>query len=252
MRSGVTVRSHAYGNGLHHLRTDDGPLVARRVIVATGALHRPAVPGFAAALDPALAQRHSSDYHRPGDLPPGPVLVVGAGTAGADIALDLARGREVWLSGRRTGHVPVGLVRSAVVRRLLYDRRVPPGRWIRALAVRRGGPLIWQSEAALRRAGVRRVPRVAGVRDGLPLLADGRVLPVAAVVWCTGFRPDYGWLDPRAAGADGWPEHHRGVSATVAGLGFVGLPWQNTFGSGFLGGMPGDAAHVVRRLMPPA
>ncbi|XVU21640.1 flavin-containing monooxygenase [Actinoplanes sp. CA-054009] len=250
VRSGVSVRSHAYAGSSHRLETGAGPIAAERVIVATGALHRPSVPEFAARL--RLPQLHSSRYHRPGDLPPGPVLVVGAGTAGADIALDLAAGREVWLSGRPTGHIPVGVVRSALVRRLLYDRRVPPGGLVRALVGRRGGPLIWQSEKTLRRAGIRRVPRVAGVRDGLPLLADGRVPPVTAVVWCTGFRPGYGWLDARAVGPGGWPAHRRGVSATVPGLGFVGLPGQNTFGSGFLGGMSGDAAYVVERLTPPA
>ena len=108
--------------------------------------------------------------------------------------------------------------------------------------------MIWQTETFLREAGIRRAPRVLGVRDGRPQLADGRVLAVDAVVWCTGFRPGYGWLDARALGPDGWPEQSRGVSSGLPGLGYVGVPGQNTLGSGFLGAMSGDAAYVVARL----
>jgi putative flavoprotein involved in K+ transport len=74
------------------------------------------------------------------------------------------------------------------------------------------------------------------------------VVEVPNVVWCTGFRPDYGWLDRCAVGPDGWPVHRRGISRTVPGLAFVGLPFQHTFASGFLAGMSSDAEHVVDRL----
>lgn len=109
-----------------------------------------------------------------------------------------------------------------------------PGERARRLLRRRGAPLIWHTARSLAAAGVVRVPRVTGVRDGLPVLADGRVLPVAAVVWCTGLRPRCDWLDPRAHG--------------VPSLGFVGLPFQHTLSSGTLGGMPSDAARVARQL----
>ncbi|WP_250005121.1 NAD(P)/FAD-dependent oxidoreductase [Actinoplanes sp. M2I2] len=251
VRPGSVVRTHRVDQGRHRLSGDGFAIETDRLIVATGACRTPATPAFAAALAPAVRHLHSGDYRRPSDLPAGRVLVVGAGPAGADIALELSATHEVWLAGESTGHIPVSLVRSAVVRRTVYDRRMPAGRLgrlVRARLARRGGPLIWQTEALLRRVGVRRVPRVAGVRDGLPQLVDGRVLAVAAVVWCTGFRPGYGWMDARALGPHGWPEHFRGVSATLPGLGYVGLPQQNTLGSGFLGAMSNDAASVVARL----
>ena len=47
--------------------------------------------------------------------------------------------------------------------------------------------------------GVERVSRVVGVRDGLPLLEDDRVLEPANVVWCTGFRQDFSWIDLRSS-----------------------------------------------------
>ncbi|SDM24888.1 putative flavoprotein involved in K+ transport [Nonomuraea maritima] len=248
--SGVAVTAHRWENGVHRIEAGGTRIEAARLIVATGACSRPVIPGFAAQLDPAVRHLHSARYRRPADLRPGPVLVVGAGTAGADIALDLASGHEVHLSGRPTGRVPLAVVRSAAVRRL-YGVRVPPGGLGRVLTgrlLRRGSPLRWQTEADLTAAGIRRVPRTAGVRHGRPLLADGRVLDVANVVWCTGLRPDLGWLTPGAVGPDGRPAHRHGISTTVPSLGFVGMPFQHTFASGFLGGMSDDAEHVVRRL----
>lgn len=265
----ATVRSHEVDGGRHLLTVDggpaaggiaaagggspvdDGPVIeADSVIAATGAFARPWVPAFAADLDPSVRQLHSADYRRPADLLPGPVLIVGAGTSGADLAMDLVAGHDVWLAGRSTGSVPVALARSRLVRRLVFRRRVPSGPVGRLAHGRlgRAAPLVWQSPASLRGVGVQRAPRVTGVRDGRPELADGRVLDVSNVVWATGYRPGFQWLTPAAVGPDGWPLHRQGVSTAVPGLGFVGLPLQNTFASGFLSGMPEDAALVVDRL----
>jgi putative flavoprotein involved in K+ transport len=251
VRTGVSVRSHAFDGERHRLTGSDGSVIEAPVVIgATGAFGVPMVPAFAVELDRSVRQLHSAGYRRPSDLEPGPVLVVGAGTSGADIAMDLAGAHEVWMAGRDTGSVPVALARSRTVRRLVFARRVPSGplgRLVRARG-RRAAPLVWQSPATLRAAGIRRVPRVTGIRDGRPLLADGRVLDVANVVWCTGYRPGFDWLAPGAAGPDGWPLHRRGVSTSIPGLGFVGLPSQRTLASGFLSGMPADAAWVVLRL----
>ena len=251
LRTGFSVRSHTVVGRRHRLTGEDGSVIeAQTVIAATGAFGVPARPAFAGELDPSQRQLHSAEYRRPSDLVDGPVLVVGAGTSGADIAMDLAGGHEVWMAGRSTGSVPVALARSPLVRRLAFGRRVPSGPLGRLVRRRlgRAAPLVWQSPATLRAAGIRRVPRVVGVRDGRPRLADGRVLDVANVVWCTGYRPGFDWLAPGATGPDGWPVHERGASTSIPGLGFVGLPLQNTFASGFLSGMPDDAASVVARL----
>ena len=249
VQTGVSVRSHTVAGQRHRLTVDDGSeLEADSVIAASGAFGVPVTPAFADELDPAIRQMHSSDYHRPGDLIPGPVLVVGAGSSGADIALDLVDKHEVWMAGRTTGSVPLALARSRIAHRV--GRSVPSGPLGRFLPARltRGGPLVWQSPRTLRAAGIRRVPRVTGIRDGRARLADDRVLDVANVIWCTGFRPNYHWIAPEAMGPDGWPPHRRGISTTVSGLGFVGLPLQNTLTSSVLSGMPADAAAVVRRL----
>jgi putative flavoprotein involved in K+ transport len=80
------------------------------------------------------------------------------------------------------------------------------------------------------------------------VLADGRVVEVADVIWCTGFAPDYTWIDPPALGQDGYPRHHRGVVADAPGLYFVGLPFHYSLNSALIGGVDRDSAYVVGQI----
>jgi len=70
---------------------------------------------------------------------------------------------------------------------------------------------------------------------------------VNSVIWCTGFRPDWRWIDLPAFNGEGYPVHHRGV-CQVDGLYVVGLPWLTTWGSGRFSGLARDVAHVVDHL----
>ena len=112
-----------------------------------------------------------------------------------------------------------------------------------------GGPLVRVKPADLVAAGVERVyARTVGVRDGLPLLDDGRVVDAANVIWCTGFRNDFGWIDLPVVGEDGYPRQKRGVVPDAPGLYFLGLPFLHSFGSMLVGGAGRDAAHVAGRI----
>jgi putative flavoprotein involved in K+ transport len=98
-------------------------------------------------------------------------------------------------------------------------------------------------------AGVERVPRVAGVSDeGLPLLEDGRALDVANVIWCTGFRQDFSWIDLPAFDEDGWPVHDRGIVAGESGLYFLGLKFQYAATSDVILGVGRDAAYIADHI----
>jgi putative flavoprotein involved in K+ transport len=98
-------------------------------------------------------------------------------------------------------------------------------------------------------AGVERVPKTVGVTDGMPTLEDGRVLDVANVIWCTGFRHDLSWIDLPIFGEDGELVHERGVVESEPGLYFVGLVFQYSAGSDVIPGVPRDARYVVTRLI---
>jgi putative flavoprotein involved in K+ transport len=126
--------------------------------------------------------------------------------------------------------------------------KTPIGRKVRPKFIGRAAPLIRIKSRDLRSAGVERVARVAGVRDGRPLLEDGRVLDVANVVWCTGFRYEFSWIDLPGIATDGEPLHERGVAAAAPGLYFVGLVFQTAATSDVIPGVGRDAAHIARHL----
>jgi len=189
----------------------------------------------------------------------GAVLIVGAGNSGAEIALDLAPRHRIWLAGRDTGYVPGnfggfgyqvgGIVFQTVMKLLTVDTL--PGRWLARNArgfFTRGLPLVRVRPKDLLKAGVQRVPRVAGVSGGQPVLDDGRVLDVANVVWSTGFVRDYRWIRLPVFDANGDPVHHRGVVQTEPGLYFTGLPFQSSLLSGVVPGAGADAKHIVQQI----
>ncbi|ODP32685.1 NAD(P)/FAD-dependent oxidoreductase [Pandoraea sp. ISTKB] len=100
IRTGVEVTKvvRNVGRPGFTVETSDGRYEALRVVVATGPFQRPVIPGIAPR-DDRLTQLHSADYRNPEQLPPGNVLVVGAGSSGVQIADELQRsGRQVYLS----------------------------------------------------------------------------------------------------------------------------------------------------------
>lgn len=99
VRTGVAVTAVRPHDGGWRVQTEDVELWSPAVVGATGDMHRPRIPWWAGDLDPGLPQLHSGRYRNADALPDGPVLVVGAGPSGQQIALDLAlAGRPVHLS----------------------------------------------------------------------------------------------------------------------------------------------------------
>ncbi|HYZ02114.1 MAG TPA: NAD(P)-binding domain-containing protein [Candidatus Binatia bacterium] len=257
-RTPVDAVRRAPGGEGYVVTTGEDRLEADQVVVATGAFQRPNVPEFAHELDPGIRQLHSSAYRSPSQLQEGPVLVVGASHSGADIAFEAARTHPTFLSGRGHGQLPFPIdsrrARMAwplilFVASHVLTMRTPLGRKM-ALRVRGGGaPLLRIRRGDLQRAGVEWCEeRTVGVRDGRPVLAGGRVLDVANVVWCTGFRRDFGWIEPPIAGDDGRPDQTRGVVASAPGLYVLGLPFLYGFTSMFVAGAGRDAGYVADRL----
>lgn len=251
-----TVVERLVREGTGYVLSGDGwRIEADHVVVATGAFQCPRIPAFASALDRGIRQLHAAQYRNPRQLRGGPVLIVGAGNSGAEIAMDLAARHSTWLSGRDTGRLPPALRGGGIRGRLFWwlatrvftvDRKL--GRMMKRRELGRGAPLIRVRREDLEAAGVRRVPRTVGAREGRPVLEGGRVADVANVVWCTGFRPDFGWIDRPVFGADGYPVHYRGVVEDEPGLYFVGLPFLYALGSSTVGGVGRDAAYIAQHI----
>ena len=185
------------------------------------------------------------------------MLVVGAGNSGAEIALESSAHHQTWLSGRDTGQEPVtaGSRSDRVLTPPFWfllshglTTRTPWGRKARRQLSNHGLPLARVRRKDLRKAGIERLPRVAGVRDGLPALDDGRVLDVATVIWCTGFGYDFSWIDLPVFDPDGEPRHVRGVVRSEPGLYFVGLFFLSAGTSSLIGGVGRDARHLTRQI----
>ena len=260
VRTGESVRRLrrvSFGDG-YEFTTVSGTYSAPQVIVATGPFQRPYVPAFAEELDDSIGQLHSADYRSPDQLDDGPALVVGASHSGADIAFELVATRPTILVGRSHGQLPFSVdgrvaryawpLMRAIATNLL-SLSTPIGRKMAPQVRNGGGPLLRHRKADLEGAGVEWiVERAVGVSDGKPQLADGRVLDVASIVWCTGFRPDFSWIEPSIVGDDGWPAQERGVVASSPGLYVLGIPFLHSFASMLVLGAGADAAHVVRML----
>ncbi|MEP7306534.1 MAG: FAD-dependent oxidoreductase [Acidobacteriota bacterium] len=242
------------------VETGDRRLEADHVVVAMATYQAARVPDFARTLDRSIVQLHSSEYRNPAQLQAGDVLIVGAGNSGADIAMDVSRSHRTFLSGRHPGHVPFH-IESRLARmilpllfRVVFHRILtvdtPMGRRARPSIISKGGALIRVKPADLAAAGIERTPRVTGVRDGKPLLADGRALDITNVIWCTGFHPGLSWIDlpTPIQGADGEPVHDRGIVAGEPGFYFVGLHFLYAFSSTMIHGVARDAERIANTI----
>jgi len=256
----LRASDEADGAGAYAIWAGDRRYEASQVIVATGAFQRPHVPELAGRLDPGIRQLHSADYRGPHQLTDGPVLVVGLSHSGADIAYELANaGHRTFVSGKAHGQLPFSVdsrrARLAwpVMRFVAWNvltLSTPIGRKMAPKVRAGGGPLLRVRRGDLEAAGVTlheaRTVDVDG--RGRPVLSDGTALDAANVVWCTGFRPDYGWIELPVIGEDGWPRERRGVVDHSPGLYFLGIPFLYSFTSMLVLGAGRDAAYVVDRL----
>jgi putative flavoprotein involved in K+ transport len=258
VRTGVKVERLSRAGARFEVICGEHTFFAENVVVATGAYNNPRVPPFACELDENIVQLHSKEYRNPSQIQEGGVLVIGAGNSGAEIAIELSRKHQTWLSGPDTGQEPT----RAGTR---PDRLFTPIIWLMAtrLTVKtslgrklrdhfldppRGIPLARVRRKDFAAAGIERVPRMTGVRNGCPALEDGRILEVSNVVWCTGFTPNYDWIYLSLPTHNGLPLHDRGIIESCPGLYFVGLPFLYSLSSALLGGVGRDAEHVVEHL----
>ena len=230
--------------------TVGGVIRARQVVVATGAFHRPHVPSIDGHLDPAVPQLHSSQYRNPASVPGGRVLVVGAGNSGLQIAEELVRDRDVVVSA---GSHPVALPQRLAGRDLFWwlDRlgamRKPADSRLARRIRARGDLVIGTNRKHLARAGVDFRDRLVAGAGRTVRFADASTAEIDAVVWATGFRPDYGWIEADVTDARGDLRHDQGRTV-VDGLWTIGQQWQRTRGSALLGFVQHDAADLAARL----
>ena len=220
-----------------------------QVVIATGPFQTPVVPTLAADLDPGVVQFHSVEYRYPEALPDGPVLVVGGGNTGFQIAAELAATRDVHLAiGSRQTPLPQRLLGRDLFRWLEVTglmRRTVDSRIGQRLKDR--DTLIGSTPRSARRLGIQLHGRATAASGSEVTFADGAQAAFDTVIWATGYRLDHSWIDAPIFDGDGFVEHVRGVTAS-AGLYFLGLPWQHTRGSALLGWVKDDAEYLAAQI----
>ena len=222
---------------------------AKQVVVATGPFQAPNVPSFATDLAPDVAQMHSTGYRGPSDVPVGTVVVVGGGNTGFQIAKELSATHTVHLAiGSRQTPLP-----QRVFGRDLFWWLTKTGLIKKTVESRIGSrardrdTLIGSSTRDVKRHGVEVEPRVIHASGRAVKFEDSGELEVDAVIWATGFRSEYGWIDVPVFDDDGRVVHQRGVT-DHPGLYFLGMTWQHTRGSALLGWVGDDAGFISERI----
>ena len=309
VRTGVTVTNVSKNEGMSGfaVKSSHGEFDAECVVAATGPFQDPITPPIVPA-DARYLQLHSAGYRNPAQLPPGGVLVVGAGSSGVQIAEELLlSGRDVYLSVGPHGRPP----RSYRQRDYCWWLGVL-GKWDAAtidpnsahvtisVSGARGGHTIDFRRLAAQ--GMRLVGMTASFNNGVVTFSDdlaaniaegdasylamlseadafvernGLNLPpepeahiisavpdcianptteldldkagVRSIIWATGYKQDFSWLQVDVFGEDGRPKHQRGVSAEP-GIYFLGLPWLSRRGSSFIWGVWHDAKYLAGHI----
>jgi putative flavoprotein involved in K+ transport len=312
VHEGVSVLSVGRAAGGFGVETDAGAWLARNVVIATGDSDIPAIPPVAASVPPGILQLPTSRYASPAALPPGGVLVVGAGPSGQQVALELRRaGREVVLAVGRHARIPrryrdrdvwywlsvLGLLDQTIDEAADEEasRRAPSlplsgargGEQLDLAVLSEAGVVIagrlegfdgpralfaddlafttGEAERRLRRlltnidshiatvAGARGMPDAEEITEvklpAAPRMLDLGVAGVSTVLWATGYRRAYPWLDvPGMLGADGEIRHKRGVTP-APGLYVLGLRFQHRRQSHFIGGIGEEACFLTARIL---
>ncbi|QJX46381.1 FAD-dependent oxidoreductase [Hymenobacter taeanensis] len=223
-----------------------------RVIVCTGPYTAPHIPAFGQELLPTVRQLHSSEYTTPSQAPGATVAVVGSGNSALQIAAGLATdGRTVYVAfDEKTPRMPnntamwVMLLATGLLQASSHS-------WVGRYMQAQPEPVVKGDFQRLKH-----LPNAHFIGRATATTAAGGLVgrrgttpPLGSVVWATGFRPNYSWLQvPKALTPAGEPCHRKGISP-VAGLAFLGLEWLSSRRSALMGGAAADARYVVHHVL---
>jgi putative flavoprotein involved in K+ transport len=244
------VRRLSREEGRFVLDVDGRTTTADQVVVATGPFQTPYIPKLTQDLDSDVWQAHSTGYRRPSDVPEGTVLVVGGGNTGFQIAKELSATHKVILSvGSKQKPLPQRVAGRDLFWWLTKTRLIHKTVESRiGQRLKDRDTLIGSSPRELKkRYAVELKPRASAASGRTMRFEDGSELEVDSVIWATGYRSDYSWIDLPIFDEDGRLRHRRGVTE-VPGLHFLGLTWQWTRGSALIGWVKDDAEFIAERI----
>lgn len=241
------------GDVFEAFASDSRRFTAGAVIVATGAFQNPRRPEIAEKFGDGVRQIDVSEFRNGSSVEQGPVLVVGDGASGRDVAIALSTTHEVALAkGRPRKLLPekvLGMSTWWWLKTLGLLRAAPDSAIGRRMRAADPFPRRDNDDGSLGRKGIMLKPRLTSVHDGRAVFNDGSSMVPKTVIWATGYSDDFRWIEIEGAiRSDGQALHASGASP-VSGLYFVGRPWQRNRASGLIMGAGEDAAFVVQKLV---
>ncbi|MDT0643864.1 NAD(P)/FAD-dependent oxidoreductase [Zunongwangia sp. F363] len=239
-------------NGNFLLKSPQGNLRARNVIIGTGPFHIPYTPPFAEKLDEQIFQVHSNYYKNPQQLKEGKTMVVGGGDSGFQILDEVSEtGMQVYFSGA----TDVKTLPQEILGKTLWWWFTKTGflsfsrdSWLGKKISKSRQPIIGTDvKAILKRENVTPVGKTKNAEGKLIFTEKKKLNDINNIIWATGYRPNFGWIEGLELNKDGYPKHHRGIS-NLDNLYFIGLPWLHTRGSATLGGIKKDAEYLAKHI----
>nr|WP_321224464.1 NAD(P)/FAD-dependent oxidoreductase [uncultured Psychroserpens sp.] len=227
------------------LKRNSNMFKARNVVVATGPFHKPFTPSFHSKISEDIIQIHSEHYKNPEQLQEGDALVVGAGDSGVQILNEISNTkRQVYFSGDTN----ISSIPQEILGKTLWwwfkkigFLSVSKFSFIGKKLSKGGQPIIGTDvKSLLKKENVICVGRTLGANNKELHFEKGNYKSIKNIIWATGFKPNFEWIDGVTLNDDKYPKNYRGVS-DIEGLYFLGLPWLYTRGSATLGGVKKDA-----------
>lgn len=232
--------------------TNNGVFQTKNLVIATGPFHKKFVPPISHEIDQRVIQLHSSEFRNKNQLQKGNVLVVGGGNSGAQIAVELSETMRTYLAvSKKPDYMPLTVMGKSIfywfdkLGILNANSHSKLGKFIR----KKGDPIFGQDlKNALKENRIVMKPRVIECKDNIVLFEDTSTLSVQNIIWSTGFKSDYSWVQIiGVVNEKNEVIHQRGVSP-VKGVYFIGLPWQSKRGSALLQGVGDDAEFLMTYL----
>ena len=252
--SGLNVSNVTKNKSTFVIETAQQTIFAQSIIISTGPYTSAFIPEFAEKLDKDVYQIHSSQYKNPKQIMGDTVTIVGGGNSAMQLTEELfASGKSVTLIfSKMPWFLPKTLFGISsywwfyLTGILHSDANSPISKYVR----RKGDGIIGLTAKKLIKNGSvdHRVSRVADAKPKSLILANKKRIPVSSIVWATGFKPNYDWLNlVGSLGDKGEPVQVKGISP-VAGVYWIGLPWQSKMNSGIINGVSSDARLIVKRI----
>lgn len=237
-----------------HLQHKEGEIEAKNVIVATGPFHIPYTPPCHTKASKSITQMHSNFYKSLDQLQEGDSLVVGGGDSGYQILDEISKdgSSTVYFSGNtNVKSIPQQFLGKTLwwwftlVGFLSFNKYSWIGKKINSFTQ----PVIGTDvKEILSRKNVISVGRTNDILGEDIFFEKQKVYTIKNIVWATGYRPNFEWIEGLELDQDHYPKNYRGIS-NIDGLYFIGLPWMYTRGSATLGGVCKDAQYLADEIV---